>query len=262
MMTVASKIPSPTIDLKTITHRFGNETVLSEINLSVAAGEFVSLIGPSGCGKSTLLRLVAGLESLQTGSLAFQSAETSPALSTQEPKRAFVFQDASLLPWRTVFDNVALPLELAGTSKRDRSEKTRRQLSLVGLVDEDQRKLPRMLSGGMKMRVSLARALVTEPQVLLMDEPFAALDDILRTQLNQELLALWSQQQWTTLFVTHQIAEAVFLSDRVVVMSHHPGKIHDILDIDLPRPRDPNLRGTHAFANVVSRLQKSLSEVV
>lgn len=261
-MSPLSEIPSPTIDLQTLSHRFGEERVLSEISLTVAAGEFVSLIGPSGCGKSTLLRLIAGLEPIQTGALTFESAPDSPALPAEDPKRAFVFQDASLLPWRSAFANVALPLELSGVSNAARNEKTRQQLLRVGLVDEDQSKLPRMLSGGMKMRVSLARALVTDPQVLLMDEPFAALDDILRTQLNQELLELWSQQRWTTVFVTHQIAEAAFLSDRVVVMSHHPGKVHDIVPIDLPRPRVPDLRGTHAFTEVVARLQKSLSEVV
>lgn len=261
-MSLVSETHSPTIHLRSITHRFGDETVLSDISLSVAAGEFVSLIGPSGCGKSTLLRLTAGLEPVQSGALTFESNPAPPSLAAPDPKRAFVFQDASLLPWRSAFANVALPLELEGITTAVRAEKTRQQLLRVGLADEDQRKLPRMLSGGMKMRVSLARALVTDPQVLLMDEPFAALDDILRTQLNQELLELWSQQHWTTLFVTHQIAEAAFLSDRVVVMSHHPGKVHAVIPVELPRPRVPEMRGTHAFTEVVARLQKSLSEVV
>ena len=261
-MNTAAHRDSPGIMIQSTTHRYGGETVLSDIQLTVQPGEFVTLIGPSGCGKSTLLRLVAGLESLQSGKMLFQNPSHSSSRASHDHRRAFVFQDSSLLPWRSVYDNVGMPLELTGISKADRSAKIFEQLKRVGLREEDRTKLPRMLSGGMKMRVSLARALVTDPDILLMDEPFSALDDILRTQLNQELLSLWEQQNWTTLFVTHQVAEAAFLSDRVIVMNHHPGKIHESITIDLPRPRLPELRETYPFLEVVNRLQKSLSEVV
>ena len=261
-MNTAAHCDSPGIMIQSMTHQYGGETVLSDIQMTVKPGEFVTLIGPSGCGKSTLLRLVAGLESLQTGRMHFPNPSHPASPESHDHRRAFVFQDSSLLPWRNVYDNVGMPLELKGISKNDRCAKILEQLKRVGLREEDRTKLPRMLSGGMKMRVSLARALVTDPEILLMDEPFSALDDILRTQLNHELLGLWEQQNWTTLFVTHQVAEAAFLSDRVIVMNHHPGKIHKTITIDLPRPRLPELRESFPFLEVVNRLQKSLSEVV
>jgi NitT/TauT family transport system ATP-binding protein len=212
---------------------------LENISLDVAAGEFLSIVGPSGCGKSTLLRLVAKLDRPQAGSITFDPDDSR--------KLAFVFQDAQLLPWRNVLRNVAVPLELMRAPKSKLNEAARQAIERVGLIDAIDR-YPNQLSGGMRMRVSLARAMVTEPRLLLMDEPFAALDEITRQRLDEQLLALWSNRGATVIFVTHSIAEAVFLSQRVIVMSRRPGRI--ILDrkIDLPAHRVAQLRGSAEFA--------------
>lgn len=235
----------------------GRETIVDGVDLEVAAGEFVSLVGPSGCGKSTLLRLVAGLRDWTAGSLQVRGM----APGESDLKTAFVFQDPNLLPWRTVEGNIRLPLELPGTRVADPKVVSRRiaeSLDLIGLSPQDAAKRPRQLSGGMRMRVSLARALVTEPQLLLLDEPFAALDDILRQQLNEELQRIWWERKWTGLFITHNVAEAVFLSQRVLVMSRRPGKILGEIKVPFDYPRKPELRAQADFAALTGEVSELL----
>jgi NitT/TauT family transport system ATP-binding protein len=221
-----------------------DHVTLDDVCLDCRAGAFISLVGPSGCGKSTLLRCLADLQQPTTGSLAFQTPDHRP------PQRAYVFQDPNLLPWRTVLGNVALPLELSGHTRASRMGAAARALSVAGLAENDMAKRPRMLSGGMRMRASLARALVTQPDVMLLDEPFAALDDISRQQLNDELMRIWLKQRWTAVFVTHNVAEAVFLSERVLVMSRRPGRIVAEISIPFDYPRGVQLRATGQFASV------------
>ncbi|EAQ82728.1 ABC transporter ATP-binding protein [Blastopirellula marina] len=230
------------IQLSAVTKSFAEQQVIAATDLTIERGEFVSLVGPSGCGKSTLLRLIAGLETATSGEVTINQHVPANA------ETAFVFQDPTLLPWRTTYDNIRLPLELLGRTGAEPLAKIPAAIDLVGLRHEDARKLPRMLSGGMRMRVSLARALVTDPQVLLLDEPFAALDDILRQQLNEELLAIWGQRKWTGVFITHNVAEAVFLSQRVLVMSARPGQIVADVPIQFDLPRGAELRASGAFA--------------
>jgi NitT/TauT family transport system ATP-binding protein len=235
----------------------GRSAALRGIDLEVPAGEFVCLVGPSGCGKSTLLRLVAGL-------LAPSGGEVSVGgLPAHRPGRdgrrvGFVFQEPALLPWRNVVENAALPLELEGAPKRETRRRVEQCLELVGLRREDWPKRPRALSGGMRMRVSLARALAQTPDVLLMDEPFAALDDILRQQLNEELLRLWRLQGWTALFVTHNVAEAVFLGGRVLVMSSAPGRLVEEFRVPFGHPREPRLRAEPEFARLTGEVSRAL----
>jgi len=229
--------------------------VLQGINLSVERGEFVSIIGPSGCGKSTLLKLVAGLSPCTHGEIA---------VNGMKPKNArelvsFVFQDATLLPWRTVERNVALALELEGRTRDETSTTVHKLLDLVGLAQVGKR-YPRELSGGMKMRVSIARALATRPRLLLMDEPFAALDEMTRDRMNEELLRLREEQNWTVLFVTHSVAEAVFLSSRVIVLAPHPGRVAHEVAVDLPYPRTDETRASQAFDALVNHTSRLLRE--
>ena len=228
----------------------GAHPSLADVDFSVAKGEFVSIVGPSGCGKSTLLRLVAGLRTATSGELLVDSGEPGDSSA----KAAFVFQEPNLLPWRTVAGNVRLPLELQPTNERtnadDSAKLVEETIRLVGLSSEDAAKRPSELSGGMRMRVSLARALVTDPDIMLLDEPFAALDDILRQQLNEELQRLWWSKRWTGLFVTHNVAEAVFLSQRVLVMSRSPGTILEAIDVPFNFPRTPELRADPEFARL------------
>lgn len=223
---------------------------LADVDLSIAKGDFVSIVGPSGCGKSTLLRLVAGLRSATSGQLTVDGEEPGDS----NTKAAFVFQEPNLLPWRTVAGNIRLPLELDQTNgaanNADSTELVERTIRLVGLSPEDAAKRPSELSGGMRMRVSLARALVTDPGIMLLDEPFAALDDILRQQLNEELQRLWWSKRWTGLFVTHNVSEAVFLSQRVLVMSQSPGTILESIEIPFDFPRTPELRADPEFARL------------
>jgi NitT/TauT family transport system ATP-binding protein len=231
--------------------------VLEGVSLAVRAGEFVAIVGPSGCGKSTLLRMIAGLERPDAGSLA-----VSHANADDRPGRtAFVFQEPALLPWRTVAGNIALPLELDRVPKAERAAKVAASLGLIGLAPADAQKFPRQLSGGMRMRVSLARALVTGPDLLLLDEPFAALDDILRQRLNEELHRLWCAQTWTAAFVTHNVAEAVFLAGRVIVMARDPGRIAAEVAVPFPRRRDPDLRANPEFARLVGEIGRVLRHV-
>jgi NitT/TauT family transport system ATP-binding protein len=207
----------------------GTEAV-EEIDLTIRRGEFVSIVGPSGCGKSTLLRMAAGLLRPTAGSITREDGEVG-----------FVFQDATLLPWRTVADNVALLAELGGRPRRERQELAARAISLVGL-DAFAGHHPHALSGGMKMRVSLARAMALQPDLFLFDEPFGALDELTREQLNDELLRLYCSQRFTGVFVTHSIHEAVFLSTRVIVMSSRPGRVIADIPVDIEYPRSPELR--------------------
>jgi NitT/TauT family transport system ATP-binding protein len=224
---------------------------LDGLNLRVDAGQFVSLLGPSGCGKSTVLRLLAGL--LQpTGGQVRVAGEIPTIARRGRAPMSFVFQDPTLLPWRTVRDNVRLPLELNGGGANC-DVAVAEAVARVGLSEFADR-FPAQLSGGMRMRVSLARGLVTEPRLLLFDEPFAALDDITRGRLNEELLNLWSAHGWTAVFVTHNISEAVLLSQRVLIMSPRPGRIIEEVSIDLPELRTAALRGTPEFARLVGRL--------
>jgi NitT/TauT family transport system ATP-binding protein len=209
---------------------------LDGVDLEVAPGEFVALLGPSGCGKSTLLRLIAGLDRADGG-----------AVEVGGGGAAFVFQDAHLLPWRTVLDNVALPLELRGVAVAERLTQARAAIAEVGLGDAEGRR-PAELSGGMRMRVSLARALVTRPRLLLLDEPFAALDELTRLRLDDQLRGLWLAQGMTVLFVTHSITEAAYLADRAVVFSPRPARIVADLRLDLPRERSTATRTEPAFA--------------
>ncbi len=237
--------------LKRVSVAFAGQTpVLSEIDYSIRAGQFVSLVGPSGCGKTTILRLVAGLLAPTTGEVCVAG----------QPRIAFVFQEANLLPWRDVTNNIRLPLELLGVPRDEQDQAIRDSLQLIGLRRVDAEKYPRMLSGGMKMRVSLARAMVTHPEILLLDEPFAALDDMLRQQLNEDLLRIWGEQGWTGLFVTHNVSEAVFLSQQVAVMQAHPGRIVELIDIPFPYPRSPDLRGDPAFARLAALISQRLRE--
>lgn len=229
---------------------------LADIGFDISRGQFVSIVGPSGCGKSTLLRLIAGLVTPTTGELSV--AGTSPSVARRTATRlSFVFQDATLLPWRSVRDNVCLPLEFNHTPHSQREKLVAGVLSMVGLADFAAR-YPNELSGGMRMRVSLARALVTEPELLLLDEPFGALDDITRQTLNEELMNLWSARRWTGIFVTHNIAEAVYLSERILVMSPRPGRIVADLPIPLPMPRSPELRSQADFARITGEVAACL----
>lgn len=257
---VGSPSAPPLIAARELSMSFGPErTVLREVTCEVRAGEFVAILGPSGCGKSTFLRLVAGLMPHTQGSLTV--AEQSPAAARRSTQSvAFVFQEPNLLPWRTVSDNIGLPLELRGVSREERTRQIEQSLSLIGLTPDDARKRPRNLSGGMRMRVSLARALVTRPDVLLLDEPFAALDDVLRQQLNEELVRIWMAHHWTGLFVTHNVAEAVFLAQRVLVMSQRPGTIVADVRVPFDYPREPELRAAPDFARLCGELSSKLRE--
>ena len=229
---------------------------LHPVHLEVAEGEFVTLLGPSGCGKSTLLKLVAGLLELDHGELRLWG-EPPAALKQSGRRLAFVFQSPTLMPWADVHSNVRLPLELAGVSGPEAEQRVTDALALVGL-SKFASSLPNMLSGGMQMRASIARALVVHPQLLLMDEPFGALDEFTRHRLDAELLELWRSQGLTVVFVTHSIAEAVFLSQRVVMMAARPGRITDEVVIDEPYPRSREFLVTARFAAYAKRLQDSL----
>lgn len=253
-------IAAPLIVAENIGMAYGSSPAsLDNVSLQIRQGEFVSLIGPSGCGKSTLLRIVAGLLEPTAGSIRVQNLPPPVARKTAV-RMAFVFQDPTLLPWRTVVENIRLPLELQGVAADQHQELIAQSLQLIGLRADDLQKRPRNLSGGMRMRVSLARALVTDPQLLLLDEPFAALDDMLRQQLNEELTRIWGEKRWTGVFVTHNVAEAVFLSQRIVVMSSRPGRIHAEVSIPFAYPRTVELRGTAEFARLSAEVAAKLRE--
>ena len=225
--------------------------VIDGLDLDVAAGSFVALLGPSGCGKSTLLRVVAGLDAPDAGTVKLEGGAAGARI-------AFVFQDAHLLPWRNVLENAALPLELAGVPAEERRGHARRTLADVGLA-EATNKLPHELSGGMRMRVSLARALVTEPDLLLLDEPFAALDEMTRQRLDDQLRELWTQHGLTVLFVTHSVDEAAYLAERAIVFSPRPARLVEDRSLSLPIERTVALRAEPAFAREAHALRDALA---
>jgi len=247
----------PEIALNGVSKRYRSTAVaLESISLTVERGEFVTFLGPSGCGKSTLLKLVSGLSPVSEGSVQVNGMTPENAREMM----SFIFQDATLLPWRTVEQNVGLGLELERAARPTRKERVARMLELVSLRHVAQR-YPRQLSGGMKMRVSIARALVSRPRILLMDEPFAALDEMTRDRLNEELLRLYTEQKWTVLFVTHSVAEAVFLSTRIVVLAPHPGRVAHEVKIDLPWPRTAETRESQAYEEAVTHTTRLLRGV-
>jgi NitT/TauT family transport system ATP-binding protein len=256
---VSARDPSiPEIVLRNVTKRFrGAAVALSGISLTVERGEFVALLGPSGCGKSTLLKLISGLSPVSEGSIAVNGMTPENARELM----SFIFQDPTLLPWRNVEENVGLGLELEHAARELRKERVAQMLELVRL-DHVARRYPRELSGGMKMRVSIARALVSRPRILLMDEPFAALDEMARDRLNEELLRLYAEQKWTVLFVTHSVAEAVFLSSRIVILAAHPGRITNEMRVDLPWPRTAETRESNEFEEMVTQASRLLRGVV
>jgi NitT/TauT family transport system ATP-binding protein len=235
----------------------GGQVAVEDASFTIGGGEFVSIVGPSGCGKSTLLRIIAGLVSPSSGMIRV-GHRTAAAVTRGSARIGFVFQDPRLLPWRTAAQNVGLPLELDRGSKTNRLPRVSEALSLVGLSQVDALKTPRMLSGGMRMRVSLARGLVTEPEILLLDEPFGALDDLLRQQLNDELARIWLARRPTAVFVTHNVSEAIYLSQRILVVSPSPGRIAGELAIPFAYPRRPELKGTAEFARQVGEVSALL----
>jgi NitT/TauT family transport system ATP-binding protein len=251
---------APLIQARDITLVFKSKdrepiTALRGFNLEVGKGEFVSIVGPSGCGKSTFLNLLLGLIKPDSGEMTLAG---SP-ISGPGQERAMVFQEFGLLPWRTVRANVELGLELKGIASPERAQRATELITLVGLKDFE-RHYPHELSGGMKQRVGLARALATEPEVLLMDEPFAALDAQTRDLMQTELLQIWERTKKTVLFVTHSIEEAAYLSDRVIIMTARPGRAKETLEIRLPRPRDYEMRLTPQFNDIKSRIWDVLKE--
>jgi NitT/TauT family transport system ATP-binding protein len=239
----------PLVSIRNVSKQFANGTVaIRGVDLDLVDGEFVSLLGPSGCGKSTLLRIIAGLGQPSAGTVDWP---TSAHAATGEavPDLGFVFQDPTLMPWASALKNVRLPLTLANTPTAEAEARAAEMLALVGLKGFE-KSYPRELSGGMRMRVSIARALVTHPKILLMDEPFAALDEITRHRLNDDLLALWWQNRFTAVFVTHSVFESVYLSQRIVVMAARPGRVMADLKNEAPYPREALFRTSAEYAHL------------
>jgi NitT/TauT family transport system ATP-binding protein len=233
----------------------GPVQALSNVDLAIGKGEFVSFIGPSGCGKTTLLRVIADLEKATAGSIAVNGM--TPEQARERRAYGYVFQAAALLPWRTIERNVALPLEVMGLPRAEQAEHVRRTLDLVNLSGFE-KKYPWQLSGGMQQRASIARALAFDADLLLMDEPFGALDEIVRDHLNAQLLDLWRRTDKTICFVTHSIPEAVYLSTRIVVMSPRPGRVTDVIESTLPRERPLDIRETPEFLEIAHRVREGL----
>ncbi len=242
------------IAVKGLTRRYGAVTALDHVNLTIAGGELIAIVGPSGCGKSTLLRILAGLMPSTEGEAWLHGSRI------EGPRRdiGVVFQTPVLFPWRTVLDNVLLPVDVQRLGRDKMRATAMNLLRMVGLEGFETH-LPNQLSGGMQQRAALVRALIHDPSVLLMDEPFGALDAMTREQMNVELQRIWMERQKTVVFVTHSVGEAVFLADRVVVMSPRPGRIVDTLDIDFPRPRPLTVMNTEAFGVHVSRIREKLN---
>jgi len=263
---------STAVEFRSVEKRYGQgPVILEDFNLLAARGDFISLIGPSGCGKSTLLKLVAGLSPVTHGELIFSKSSASNPLNqatnsisdSTHDDLAYVFQEPTLLPWLTVAQNVALPLDLRRVPSTQRTTLVSDALALVGLTPRSEY-YPRQLSGGQKMRVSIARALVLSPQILLLDEPFGALDEMTRDHLNEELLAIRERLRWTAFFVTHSVAEAVFLANRIIIMSANPGRLHREIRVELPYPRTPATRrdpAYHRLVDEVSQLLRSVEDI-
>lgn len=233
-------------------------TALNNVSFDIKEGEFISLLGPSGCGKTTLLRIIADLLQPTNGNVSIRGQ--SPRDIRLQQKYGIVFQTPVLYDWRTVRRNICLPMEIMGVPKKERTSRINKMLDLVGLENFGY-KYPFELSGGMQQRVGIARALALDPEILLMDEPFSALDEFTREKLNEDVLKIWQKTHKTIIFVTHNIAESVFLSDRVVVLSPHPGRLSAIVDIDLPRPRHNSLRETPEFYEYVAKIRRSFEGV-
>ncbi len=254
-----SASPNRVIDIENLSLTFetndGPVHALSDIDLKIEEGDFVSFIGPSGCGKTTLLRVIADLEKPTAGSITVNGV--SPEQARLNRAYGYVFQAAALYPWRTIAKNVALPLEIMGLSKAEQQQRISRNMELVNLTGFE-KKYPWQLSGGMQQRASIARALAVEPDLLLMDEPFGALDEIVRDHLNEQLLQLWAKTNKTVVFVTHSIPEAVFLSTKIVVLCPRPGRIYDVIESDLPRNRSLDIRETPEFLKIAHRVRDGL----
>ena len=247
-------VRQPLLSLAGVGKVFSNGvTALDNVDLTIREGDFLSLLGPSGCGKSTALRLIAGLSTPTAGAIDWRGAK-----GADRSDIGFVFQEPTLLPWASVFDNVWLPLRLKGVPKAKAAPAIMEMLARVHL-EGFATAVPRELSGGMKMRVSIARAMVTKPRVLLMDEPFAALDEITRFKLNNDLLELWRDERFTTIFVTHSVFESVFLSNRIVVMAARPGRVFQEMPVDAPYPRDEAFRTSPAYAELCRQASDVLS---
>jgi len=247
---------APLLELRGVGKRFASGVeALGGIDLAIARGEFIAILGASGCGKSTLLRIVAGLAEATSGTLAWHAPASAAT------NKSFVFQDATLMPWARAIDNVRLPLRLAGMTRDESEGRAADALAAVGLAGFE-RTWPRELSGGMRMRVSLARALVTEPSILLMDEPFAALDEITRHRLNDDLLALWAQRRMTVIFVTHSVYESVYLASRVLVMAARPGRIVAEFENAAPAPREAGFRTSPDYMEGCAAASAALAEAM
>jgi NitT/TauT family transport system ATP-binding protein len=247
----------PFVEFRDVTKRFGHgPVVLDRISFTAQPRDFISLIGPSGCGKSTALRLLAGLSPITSGSVTIEKRNPEAAAA----ELAFVFQEPTLLPWLTVARNVEVPQRLRGVPSVERAATRQRVLELVRLADKADA-YPRQLSGGQKMRVSLARALAVAPRLLLLDEPFGALDEMTREHLNEELLAIREHAEWTAFFVTHSVAEAVFLSNRVFIMSANPGRIHTEVTVPFPYPRTDETRLSREYHDLVAHTSRILRSV-
>jgi NitT/TauT family transport system ATP-binding protein len=257
---VAHAVGAPLVRMEQVDKVYANGVqALRQFNLTVGEHEFVSLLGPSGCGKSTALRLLAGLGPVSAGRIVWPEARGRSV--RRSDNIGFVFQEPTLMPWATVWGNVYLPLRLDGIGKADAAPRVAAALTMVGLAGTE-RAYPRELSGGMKMRVSIARALVTEPRVLLMDEPFAALDEITRFRLNDDLLRLWQSHSWTVVFVTHSVFESVYLSNRIVVMAANPGPAVGEIRIDVPYPRDEAFRTSQPYNRYCREVSAKLHEAM
>ncbi|CAI3651294.1 putative ABC transporter, ATPase component [Clostridium neonatale] len=233
-------------------------TALQNVNLDIKQGEFISLLGPSGCGKTTLLRIIADLLQPTEGKITVRGE--TPRDIRLKKKYGVVFQNPVLYDWRTIRRNICMPMELMGMKKAERTKQVTKMLDLVGLQDFGKR-YPYELSGGMQQRVGIARALAINPEILLMDEPFSALDEFTREKLHVDLLEIWRKTNKTVIFVTHNISEAVFLSDRVVVLSPHPGRVSTVIDINLPRPRDMESKQTTEFYDYITKIRNSFEGV-
>ena len=254
-MTDETVISAKSLDL-TFQTNDGPVHALKDVNLNITKGEFVSFIGPSGCGKTTFLRVMADLDQPTDGTITINGV--SPKAARESRAYGYVFQSAGLYPWRTIGKNIRLPLEIMGISKPEQKERVEKVLKLVELEDFE-KKFPWQLSGGMQQRASIARALAFDADILLMDEPFGALDEIVRDYLNEQLLKLWHSTEKTICIVTHSIPEAVYLSTKIVVMSPRPGRIIDIIESDLPDKRPLEIRDTKEFIDIAQRVREGLS---